>query len=163
MSIAVRPAVESDITELSHAMAGDVSPEQLANRWQEHIAGYRVAPVALLYGDVAGTVTMGGHNHQRPESLRLFALNTAPAVRRRGVGSALVNTVEREARLRSLGHVNLEVAVENSGAMALYENLGYRHVGRPIVDSWQRHTPGRGWELVEGPAWVMTKDVRSRD
>ena len=59
MSIAVRPAAESDITELSHAMAGDVSPEQLANRWQEHIAGYRVALVALLYGDVAGTVTMG--------------------------------------------------------------------------------------------------------
>ncbi len=84
-------------------------------------------------------------------------------MRRCGVGSALVNAVEREVRLRSLGHVNLEVAVENSGAMALYENLGYRRVGRPIVDSWQRHTPGRGWELVEGPAWVMTKDVRSRD
>jgi ribosomal protein S18 acetylase RimI-like enzyme len=162
MSIAIRPAVESDIAELSHAMAGDVSPEQLSNRWQEHIVSYRVVLVALLDGDVAGTVSMGGHNHRRPDSLRLFALDTAPAVRRRGIGSALVNAVEREARLGSLGHVNLEVAIENSGAMELYRNLGYRRVGQPIVDSWQRHTPGRGWELVEGPAWIMTMDVRSQ-
>ena len=52
MSIAIRPAVESDIAELSHAMAGDVSPEQLSNRWQEHIVSYRVVLVALLDGDL---------------------------------------------------------------------------------------------------------------
>jgi ribosomal protein S18 acetylase RimI-like enzyme len=110
MSVAVRPAVESDIDEMSNAMAGDVSPEQLANRWQEHIAGHRVVLVALLDNDVAGTVSMDGHNHQRPDSLRLFALDVASALRRRGAGSALVHAVEREAGLRGLGHVNLEVA-----------------------------------------------------
>jgi len=92
--------------------------------------------VALLDGDVAGTVSMGGHNHQRPDFLRLFALDTAPAVRRRAVGRALVHVVEREARLLSLGHVNLQVAVENAGAMGLYGNLGYKRIGQPIVDSW---------------------------
>jgi ribosomal protein S18 acetylase RimI-like enzyme len=163
MSISVRPAAESDIAKLSDVMAGVVSPEQLANRWQEHIAGYRVVLVALLDGDVAGTVSMGGHNHQRPDSLRLFALDTAPTMRRRGVGSALVSAVECEAHVRSLGHVNLEVAIENSEAVRLYERLDYRPVGQPFVDSWQRHTPGTGWKLVEGPAWVMTKEVRSRD
>ena len=115
--------------------------------------------VALLDGDLAGTVGMGGHNYQRPDSLRLFALDTARPMRRRGVGSALVDAVEREARLRSLAYVNLEVAVENSGAVQLYEKLGYRRVEEPIVDRWQCHTPGRGWEQVEGPAWVMTKVV----
>lgn len=162
VDITVRPAVESDIAELSDTMAGDVSPEQLANRRREHVDGYRVMLVALLDADVAGTVSMGGHNHQRPESLRLFALEVAHALRRRGAGSALVEAVEREAGLRGLGHVNLEVAIENSGAVQLYERLGYRRVGQPIVDRWQRHTPGRGWEQVEGPAWVMTKDVGSR-
>ena len=150
MSIAVRPTISRDISEMSLEMVGNVSPEQLANRWQEHIVGYRVVLVALLDGDVAGTVSMGGHNHQRPDFLRLFALDTAPVVRRRAVGSALVHAVEREARLLSLGHVNLQVAVENAGAMGLYGNLGYKGIGQPIVDSWQRHTPGRVWELVCG-------------
>lgn len=160
--ITVCPAVERDIAELSNAMAGDVSPEQLANRWREHVARYRVMLVALLDGDVAGAVSMGGHNHQRPDSLRLFALDVASAMRRRGAGSALVKAVEREAGLRGLDHVNLEVAVENTGAAELYEKLGYRRAGQPIIDHWQRHTPENGWKQVEGPAWVMTKDVRAR-
>ena len=162
VDIAVRPAVESDVAELSDAMTGDISRDQLANRWRENLGGYRVMLVALLDADVVGTVSMGGHNHQRPDSLRLFALDVAPALRRRGVGSALVLAVEREAGLSGLGRINLEVAVENSGAVQLYEKLGYRRVGQPIVDRWQRHTPGHGWEQVEGPAWVMTKDVGSR-
>ena len=159
VDITVRPATESDIADLSDPMAGDVSPEQLANRWQEHVAGYRVMLMALLDGDLAGTVSMGGHNHQRPDSLRLFALDVGSALRRRGAGSALVRAVESEAGLRGLGHVNLEVAVENSGAVGLYERLGYGRVGHPIIDRWQRHTPGQGWQQVEGPAWVMTRDV----
>lgn len=162
VDITVRPAVEGDVADLSFSMGGDVSHEQLVNRWREHVAGYRVMLVALLDGDVAGTVSMGGHNHQRPDSLRLFALDVASTMRRHGVGSALVDAVEHEASLRGLGHVNLEVAVENSGAVRLYEKLGYRRVGQPIIDRWQRHTPGSGWEQVEGPAWVMTKNVSAR-
>jgi ribosomal protein S18 acetylase RimI-like enzyme len=110
VDITVRPAVEVDIAELSDTMAEDISPEQLANRWREYVAGYRVMLVALLDGDVAGTVSMGGHYHQRPDSLRLFALDVASALRRRGAGSALVCAVEHEAGLRGLGHLNLEVA-----------------------------------------------------
>ncbi len=161
VDITVRPAIKSDIAEMSETLAGELSPEQLANRWLECVAGNRVMLVGLLDGDVAGTVSMGGHNHQRPNSLRLFALDVAPEYRRHGVGSALVREVEREAGLRGLGQVNLEVAVENGGAARLYESLGYRRLGQPIIDRWQRHTPGQGWQQVEGPAWIMSKDVRT--
>ncbi len=45
--------------------------------------------------------------------------------RRTGIGEALMRAVHDEARARGLKRVWLEVIVENTGAFALYEKLGY--------------------------------------
>jgi ribosomal protein S18 acetylase RimI-like enzyme len=50
------------------------------------------------------------------------------AARRAGVGEALMRAVHEEARSRGVERVWLEVIVENSGAFALYEKLGYEVV-----------------------------------
>lgn len=153
VDITVRPAVESDIADLSDAMAGDVSREQLVNRWREHVAGYRVMLVALLDGNVAGTVSIGGHNHQRPDSLRLFALDVASALRRRGAGSALVCAVEHEAGLRGLGHLNLEVASRKRTSRAALREVwvpaGWAAHRRPLAAShaWSWMGAGGGTGL----------------
>ena len=58
----------------------------------------------------------------------IAGVGVVPAARRSGVGEALMRAVHDEARARGLKRVWLEVIVENTGAFALYEKLGYRTV-----------------------------------
>ena len=50
------------------------------------------------------------------------------SARRAGVGEALMRAAHEEARSRGVERVWLEVIVENTGAFALYEKLGYELV-----------------------------------
>jgi GNAT superfamily N-acetyltransferase len=50
------------------------------------------------------------------------------SARRAGIGEALMRSVHEEARSRDVERVWLEVIVENTGAFALYEKLGYELV-----------------------------------
>ena len=113
--------------------------------------------VAELDGRVVGTVSMGGHGFQRPGSLRLFALDVGPDFRRGGVGTALVRAVEAIASGRGLDEVNLEVAIDNEDAIRLYERLGYRRHGEPVMDRWEKRLDDGSSLLVEVPSWVMVK------
>ena len=55
-------------------------------------------------------------------------VGVVPAARRGGVGEALMRALHEQAEERGLRRVWLEVIVENTGAFALYEKLGYRTV-----------------------------------
>jgi GNAT superfamily N-acetyltransferase len=91
------------------------------------------------------------------------------SARRAGVGEALMLDVHEEARSRGVERVWLEVIVENTGAFALYEKLGYElvqdvevwtlpaaegeHAGREVRVSEakaqlpERHEP---WQRADG-------------
>ncbi len=155
--ITVREAEESDITKLAAVLAPELSAEQLNRRWQENKDGHREMLIAVLGRQVAGTVSTTGHRFQRPDSLRLFALDVGPAFRGQGIGTALTHAVEERARRAGLMSVNLEVSVENTSAMHLYERPGYRISGKPVMDRWERPTDHGGCEQVEDLSWVMTK------
>jgi GNAT superfamily N-acetyltransferase len=64
--------------------------------------------------------------------------------RRSGVGEALMEAIHEHARERGIKRVWLEVIVENAGAFALYEKLGYRTV--QDVEVWT--LPGEEGEPV---------------
>ena len=55
-------------------------------------------------------------------------IGVVAAARRSGVGEALMQALHEQARERGIRRVWLEVIVENTGAFALYEKLGYRTV-----------------------------------
>ena len=128
-------------------------------RFEESLDGYREILVAELDGCPVGTVSMGGHGFQRPGSLRLFALDVGEAFRGRGVGTALVNGVEAAAADRALTEVNLEVAIGNEDPVRLYERLGYKRLGKPVLDRWEQPLDDGGSRLVEEPSWVMIKSL----
>jgi ribosomal protein S18 acetylase RimI-like enzyme len=67
----------------------------------------------------------------RPEGdhLYLFRLAVLPAVRRRGLGRALIEHAEGRARERNLARVRLGVRAVLARQRAYYERLGYRPVG----------------------------------
>ena len=94
--------------------------------------------IAESDGEVVGTVSVGGVGNQIPYMLRLFALDVGLRFRGRGIGTALIEAVERRARRQGLRGVNLEVGVDNGDAIRLYERLGYRRRGSPVAgeSSW---------------------------
>lgn len=55
----------------------------------------------------------------------LYDLFVAPAARQRGVGRALMDAAQKMARKSKAGRIDLETAVGNYSAQALYESLGY--------------------------------------
>ena len=112
--------------------------------------------VAVLDGNLAGCVgiSVRGGRHYIPGTLRLLGLDVGPRFRRKGVGTALVRGVEDRARRDGMPSVRLEVAVENDVAVSLYEKLGYRREGEPIINRWMRAA-----ELVEELSWVMVREV----
>ncbi|MFK2902450.1 GNAT family N-acetyltransferase [Dyella ginsengisoli] len=61
---------------------------------------------------------------------RLYSLASRPEARGKGVGSALLATVEQAARQRGCRELRLEVRLDNASAIRLYERLGYRRLGR---------------------------------
>lgn len=64
----------------------------------------------------------------RGEDGWIGGVGVVPAARRAGVGEALMRAVHEQARERRIRRVWLEVIVENTSAVALYEKLGYRTV-----------------------------------
>jgi AcrR family transcriptional regulator/ribosomal protein S18 acetylase RimI-like enzyme len=57
--------------------------------------------------------------------LTLYDLYVDDSVRKRGVGRALMKTAENYARKKKFSRIDLETAVDNHQAQALYEQLGY--------------------------------------
>jgi GNAT superfamily N-acetyltransferase len=80
--------------------------------------------VAYRDGDPIGLVNLG----VRGRDAWIGGVGVVASARRAGVGEALMRAVHEEARSRGVERVWLEVIVENSGALALYEKLGYELV-----------------------------------
>jgi [ribosomal protein S18]-alanine N-acetyltransferase len=59
----------------------------------------------------------------------ILSLGVLSDYRRAGIGSALLDSICIEARLRGAGAVLLEVAVNNDAALALYTSHGFTAVG----------------------------------
>ncbi len=72
-----------------------------------------------------------------------------PAYRRRGIATALMDTAETAAKVFGCTSVTLEVRESNSAAIALYESLGYRPLGK---------RPGFYTDPIEA-AIVMSKPI----
>ena len=55
----------------------------------------------------------------------LYDLYVEPSVRRQGVGKLLMNQARKLAKSNGASRIDLETAVDNTNAQALYEALGY--------------------------------------
>src|SRR5262245_41917684 len=80
--------------------------------------------IAYRDGEMVGLGNLG----IRGEDAWIGGVGVVVAARRSGVGEALMHGLHDEARARGIRRVWLEVIVENTGAFALYEKLGYRTV-----------------------------------
>jgi len=80
--------------------------------------------IAFRDGEPVGLGNLG----LRDEDAWIGGVGVLPSARRSGVGEALMRALHEQARERGVRDVWLEVIVENTGAFALYEKLGYELV-----------------------------------
>lgn len=155
-AVRIRAMTHADVAPLAEALGWP--SYGIDRRWQETVAGYRQMFVAEYEGRSVGCVSVN-EREERPRMLHLFALDVAPDVRGRGVGSQLIARVEDEARTRRLDGVYLECAVENENARRLYERLGYAQDGVPFLNSWNRYDARGNFqeEVVETVCRLMKR------
>jgi ribosomal protein S18 acetylase RimI-like enzyme len=94
--------------------------------------------IGMFDGHLVG---MGGVRPNDRGQAEVLRVRVHPAVRRRGVGRALMTALEARAAQLRLVEMHLDTATNQPEAMAFYRRLGYREVGR-------EHQPGWSWTLV---------------
>lgn len=64
------------------------------------------------------------------EEAEILSVGVLPAMRRLGIGRALLDATVAHARQRRIGSIVLEVAADNEAARRLYDAAGFARVGR---------------------------------
>jgi len=96
--------------------------------------GYKTF-VATMDGCICGmigTLTYPSYEHN-DASGRILALVTASTARRRGIGRALIATVEKDFAQRGIRRVSLDTRLTREDAHQFYEALGYQATGWRFV------------------------------
>lgn len=135
MGLTVRDAEAADtpaIADLLGQLGYPTQPATVAGRLERlGIVGDRVV-VADLDGSVVGLAHLQvtpAIELDRPAA-KIGALVVDEAHRGRGIGRALVDALENEARSRGCAILFLTTADRRNDAHAFYERLGLEHTGR---------------------------------
>lgn len=118
--------------EDARAVAGIIRESREAANWSEAelrglesldgVSAYVSEKEDSIWGIVVGRRVL--------EDAEILNLAVRPGSRREGEGRRLVNRLLQEFRENGVSRVFLEVRESNSGAIAFYERLGFRAVGR---------------------------------
>ena len=139
-SVGIRRARRGDWRTLTSTFR-EVFPEDLPGRelGRRLAVGYRNIFLAESGGVLRGFYVMTVN--QDPACAWLDYVGVVASSRRAGLGGALLDHFEREARRRGFHRVGLAVRKTNEGALALYASHGYAVTGE------------------SGPGWVLAKDL----
>lgn len=143
--VAIRVARPSDaaaltLIETTSFVHDRISPRALAGHLRSPRADILLASLGT---DPAGYALL---LYRATSTLaRLYSIATLPNARGKGVGRRLMETLERSAIKRGCDRLRLEVREKNTPAIALYESLGYRRIGR-YEDYYQDGAPALRFE-----------------
>lgn len=131
LPVPVRRATPADLDALVALEMRAFSSDRMSRaQYRRHLASPRAV---VLVADAPGEGLLGSalvFFREGSTLARLYSIATAPAARGRGIGARLLAAAEEVAGARECRAVRLEVRVDNTSAMALYERAGYRRIGR---------------------------------
>jgi ribosomal protein S18 acetylase RimI-like enzyme len=172
--VTIRPATESDhdrLRELWTAFQDEVGgPSFLRETWEDawrdlakHVAD-GLGFVAEDNGRVAGFV-FATVPRETPDLGHVTDLYVEPPARRHGVGRALVRRITDALQGRGVGHIGLDIRVDNSPARALYDGLGFveeeRFLATSVATVQERLTQPEREKRSFGSTHVQTDDETS--
>ncbi len=116
----------------------------------EEVAPGRGAFVVAFAGDAP--VGCGAMRRIEPETGELKRMYVVPSARGTGIGRALVDALEREARHIGIRRLVLETGIRQIAALALYEHTGFGRI--PLYGEYAKSAD---------TSICMGKDLYSRD
>lgn len=125
----LRPAGLVDIPELVRLEAVCFDDDRITRRRFRQLlnGGHTECLVVEREGGLAGYALV--LFHRGTPLARLYSIATDPAWRGRGLARRLLAAVEASAATRDCAFLRLEVRPDNSSAIALYRQLGFREFG----------------------------------
>ena len=90
------------------------------------------AIVAEEAGHMAGFLIAEWSGRTRKKPAHVITIDVAPAQRRSGIATRLMETAEAHYREAGCGALSLEVAVDNLGAQAFYSERNFSITGRTV-------------------------------
>ncbi|GAB6041687.1 ribosomal protein S18-alanine N-acetyltransferase [Endothiovibrio diazotrophicus] len=146
----IRPARLEDLKVLLRLENACFDSDRLSARSFRHLLtkGKAATLVAEEEGALAGYILT--LFHAGTSLARIYSLAVDPAARGRGLGRALVEAAEHDARQRGCAYLRLEVRRDNPPAQALYRSMGYRPFA-VVADYYEDHTDALRLEKVLTP------------
>jgi ribosomal protein S18 acetylase RimI-like enzyme len=123
--------------------------------------GHRLMLVAVATSEMVGQVfvQLSSSESQFADGATrgyLYALRVRPVWRGQGVGTRLIASAEAALRERSFTIAVIAAAKGNTGALRLYERLGYRVFAEDPGEWSFTDVEGREQSIAE-PCWVLEK------
>ncbi|WP_082879454.1 GNAT family N-acetyltransferase/peptidase C39 family protein [Methylomonas methanica] len=136
--LAVRPAQSADLEGLVALENASFATDKLSRRSFRHwlSSDHRALLLAEWAGLVAGYILIIYHPGTR--LARIYSLAVAPQLRGNGIAKTLMMAGEQAARDDGRLYLRLEVSVDNTPAIRLYEALGFQKFGL-YRDYYQDH------------------------
>ncbi|MDT4292167.1 GNAT family N-acetyltransferase/peptidase C39 family protein [Methylomonas sp. MO1] len=136
--LAVRPAQSTDLEGLVALENASFATDKLSRRSFRHwlSSDHRALLLAEWAGLVAGYILIIYHPGTR--LARIYSLAVAPQLRGNGIAKTLMLAGEQAARDDGRLYLRLEVSVDNTPAIRLYEALGFQKFGL-YRDYYQDH------------------------
>jgi GNAT superfamily N-acetyltransferase len=82
-------------------------------------------------------VAMGGIVPNERGQAEVLRVRVHPALRRRGLGRAIMAALEERAAQLGMGEMHLDTTVQQPEAVAFYRGLGYQETGRKQFPGWE--------------------------
>ena len=133
--LAAAMAVPAPAVEATRALLG-IASETLP-RLLDRAASYPLPQIGALVRR-GGEVVACGLAKVEEDHVGLFAVHTAPGLRGKGLGRAIVGALLADAQQRGARTAYLQVTAQNAPALALYRRFGFE----TAYDYWYRARPG---------------------
>jgi phosphinothricin acetyltransferase len=106
------------------------SGADLEQWWADHSGGRYAVLVAEREGQIVGWVSLNRYSHRNAyRGVADLSIYVARHARGTGIGSALLERIERVARTAEFYKIVLFALATNRAGLALYGKMGYRLVG----------------------------------
>ncbi len=170
MTLTLRPLQSEDIAEVVAAFAaldwGGKTEAQFERYLAEHEAGTRVTRFAFVGGAFAGYLNVLWQSGYPPFGDALIPeindFNVLPTVRRRGIGTALMDEAERVIAARfAVAGVGVGMTADYGAAQRLYVRRGYVPDGRGLMTLERPVVYGESVPVDDGLVLYFTKQLAS--
>jgi ribosomal-protein-alanine acetyltransferase len=129
--LVIRPARRADLDAISALEQGCFNTYNLSRRQLQYLQQRQttVFLVAEQGEKVVGDGIALVRHHRSCISGRVYSLAVDPGSRGQGIGEKLMREMIEQLRQRDVRRVYLEVEASNTGAIHLYERLGFASIG----------------------------------